>query len=77
MVSASDAPAFWGSAENPVYPLSTRLKMALAALEFYGNAVDRIDNLCEQWDATTKGESPTTAEIRAARNRVSDGPKDD
>lgn len=48
MDPASEAAAFWGSAENNVYPIEQRLTMALKALEFYGAAYDAAEEPCEQ-----------------------------
>jgi len=61
----NDAAAMWGLAENLALPVSDRLACALKALDHFGNAVDRIETWCEQQDALSKGESMTTASIRA------------
>ena len=40
----------WGSAENRGYSVEARLSMALAALKFYGELAERIEELAEEWE---------------------------
>jgi hypothetical protein len=61
----STAAAFHGSAENPVYSVQERLRLALAALTRYEATVEEIRTWCEAQDKYSKGESLTTAQVRA------------
>lgn len=47
MINGHEAAAFWGSAENKMYPLEVRLKMALQALEFFGGHYDSVESMVE------------------------------
>lgn len=42
MEPEQEAAAFWGSAENEVYPIEQRLKLALSALAYFGNECEQM-----------------------------------
>ena len=50
MTPAQEAAALWGSAQNRAYSELQRLRMALAALEFYGGLAERVEELAEEWE---------------------------
>lgn len=50
MTPAEEAAAFWGAAENQAFPVEQRLACALQALEFFGGAYDRVQELAEKWE---------------------------
>lgn len=66
MEPEQEAAAFWGSAENEVYPIDQRLKLALTALNFFGNEYEKLEKVTEELEAIWRESQSDTVIIRDA-----------
>lgn len=71
MDAASEAAAFWGTAENRAYSVEDRLACALAALDFYGAAYEAAYERAEE-EAVTAEPRPNTQEENIAFRKAWD-----
>lgn len=55
MSPAEEAAAFWGSAENPAYPVEQRLTYALFALKSFGKEVERLEDRADALEQAVAG----------------------